>query len=148
MALFGRNKHIGQAPWFFQPKPTPRRIPNGYRFTLKGSPRHYDDVLRIIESDPGANVYFGEALTYERGAAVALWRVEASSFAWLPKLYDWWAEMERIEPVEFDFHLYFPADLKYAVMDLREHTPDEVVALIQRDAPRSDLEAARAARRV
>ena len=50
---------------------------DGWRFSLKGSPRFYDDVLRIIESDPGAEVYFGEALTYERGAAVALWRVRA-----------------------------------------------------------------------
>ena len=40
----------------------------------------------MIEADPGANVYFGEALTYERGAGVALWRVEAKSFDWLPRL--------------------------------------------------------------
>ena len=55
-------------------------VTDGWRFSLKGSPRFYDDVLHIIESDSGAEVYFGEALTYERGAAVALWRVRASSF--------------------------------------------------------------------
>ena len=68
-------------------------------------------------------------------------------FDWLPKLYDWWAEMERVEPVRFTFHLYFPDDLKYPAMDLRDHTPDEVVALIQQRAPRSDLDAVAAARR-
>ena len=71
---------------------------DGWRFSIKGSPRFYDDVLRIIESDSGAEVYFGEALTYERGAAVALWRIRAVSFGWLPVLYDWWADQERIEP--------------------------------------------------
>jgi hypothetical protein len=42
-------------------------VTDGWRFSLKGSPRFYDDVLRIIESDSGAEVYFGEALTYEGG---------------------------------------------------------------------------------
>ena len=78
---------------------------------------------RIIESDSGAEVYFGEALTYERGAAVALWRVRAQSFAWLPALYDWWADQERIEPVRFTFYLYIPPELKYPALDLREHSP-------------------------
>ncbi|MDF2757788.1 MAG: hypothetical protein K0S99_420, partial [Thermomicrobiales bacterium] len=59
-------------------------VTDGWRFSIKGSPRFYDDVLRIIESDSGAEVYFGEALTYERGAAVALWRIRAVSFGWLP----------------------------------------------------------------
>ncbi|HEV2108409.1 MAG TPA: hypothetical protein VGR16_09120 [Thermomicrobiales bacterium] len=106
----------------------------GWRFTLKGSPRHYDDVLRIIESG-GGRVYFGEALTYERGAGVALWRVQASAFEWLPALYDWWAEAERVEPVISDFHLYLPHDLKYPALHLRDHTPQEVEAFIKEHAP-------------
>jgi hypothetical protein len=109
----------------------------GYRFTLKGSPRHYDDVKQIIEADDRARVYFGEALAYERGAGVALWRVEASTFGWLPKLYKWWAEMERIEPMNFTFNLYIPPDLKYAALDLRDHTPAEVEAFITANAPRT-----------
>ena len=112
-------------------------VTDGWRFSLKGSPRFYDDVLRIIESDSGAEVYFGEALTYERGAAVALWRVRARSFAWLPVLYDWWADQERIEPVRFTFYLYIPPDLKYPAMDLREHAPEDVETFIKQSAPRN-----------
>lgn len=147
MPRLGQSKDMGQPAWYFKPKAAPKTVQNGWRFSLKGSPRHYDDVRRIIDSDPGARVYFGEALTYERGAGVALWRVEATSFDWLKALYDWWAEMERIEPVEFTFHLYLPRDLKYAALDLREHTPDEVAEFIKQNAPRSAEEAIAAARR-
>ena len=108
----------------------------GWRFTLKGSPRHYDDVLRIIEANGTATVYFGEALTYERGAGVALWRVRARDFDWLPALYEWWAEQERIEPVQFTFHLYIPPELKYPAIDLRDHPPEAVAAYIREHAPR------------
>ncbi len=110
-------------------------VTSGWRFTLKGSPRHYDDVLRIIESDGGASVYFGEALTYERGAAVALWRVRANSFGWLPVLYEWWADEERIEPIRFTIYLYIPPKLKYPALDLRDHTAAEVEAFIKQSAP-------------
>ncbi|MEJ7763384.1 MAG: hypothetical protein WKF80_11390 [Thermomicrobiales bacterium] len=108
--------------------------PGGWRFTLKGSPRHYDDVLQIIEAG-GGTVYFGEALTYERGAGVALWRVQARSFEWLPRLYEWWAEAERIEPIISDFHLYLPSNLKYAALTLRQTPPSEVEAFIRANAP-------------
>ena len=110
-------------------------VTGGWRFSLKGSPRHFDDVRRIIESGSGAEVYFGEALAYERGAAIALWRVRARSFDWLPVLYDWWADTERIEPVRFTFFLYIPPELKYPALDLREHTPAEVEEFIKRNAP-------------
>lgn len=108
---------------------------SGFRFTLKGSPRHFDDVKQIIERDGTATVYFGEALAYERGAGIALWRVKAREFGWLPRLYDWWVEMERIEPIQFTIHLYLPGNLKYPALDLREHTPAEVSAFIQERAP-------------
>ena len=52
----------------------------GYQFSLKGSPRHYDDVKKIIQANNTAIVYFGEALAYERGAGIALWRIRAKSF--------------------------------------------------------------------
>lgn len=107
-----------------------------WRFSLKGSPRHYDDVLQIIEGGGTAEVYFGEALAYERGAAIALWRVRAREFDWLPRLYDWWAEQERIEPIQFTFHLYIPPDLKYPALDLRNHLPTDVAAYIRAHAPR------------
>jgi hypothetical protein len=113
----------------------PRARISGYRFTLKGSPRHYDDVKGIIEATDGAEVYFGEALAYERGAGVALWRVRANTFDWLPKLYEWWVEMERVEPIEFTFHLYLPSEPKYPVLDLRAHSAKDVQAFIEKNAP-------------
>lgn len=125
-----------------------KAIADGWRFTLKGSPRHFDDVRLLIESDPGATVYFGEALAYERGAAVALWRISARSFGWLPQLYDWWAETERIEPIIFTFHLYLPSNQRYAALDLREQTPDEVEAFIKAHAPRSEAAAQELARQI
>ena len=114
-------------------KPPPP--PVGYRFSLKGSPRHYDDVRGIIEADGRSKVYFGEALAYERGAGVALWRIRATNFDWLPALYEWWANMERIEPIQFTIHLYFPDNPKYPALDLREHSANDVAAMIMREAP-------------
>jgi len=108
----------------------------GWRFSLKGSPRHYDDVVEVIERNGDATVYFGEALTYERGAGVALWRVKAEGFSWLPELYRWWAEQERLEPVEFTFHLYIPPNLGHAALDLREVDPAAVEQFIRQHAPR------------
>ena len=143
-----KKKHHGQPAWYFFKKPVPKTVPDGWRFSLKGSPRHYDDVTTIIEADPDARLYFSEALTYERGAGVALWRVEATSFAWLKRLYDWWAEMERVEPIRFTFHLYMPDQPKYAALDLRDVTPDQVAEYIKANAPRSEGEANRAARRI
>jgi hypothetical protein len=107
----------------------------GHQFTLKGSPRHYDDVKRIVEGNGTAVVYFGEALAYERGAAIALWRVRAKEFDWLPPLYEWWANMERIEPIQFTIHLYLPDQLAYPALDLRAHPPDDVAAFIKEHAP-------------
>jgi len=148
MPLFGKKKrNPGQPAWFDDERPMPKQIDGGWRFTLKGSPRHYDDVVAIIEADAGAKVYFGEALTYERGAGVALWRVEASSFDWVPLLYTWWAEMERVEPIRFTFNLYFSDSLNHAALDLRNHVPDEVVAVIKEHGARSEAESRQAARR-
>ena len=108
---------------------------DGYEFTLKGSPRHYDDVRAIIEAEGEADVWFGEALAYERGAGIALWRVRAKGFGWLERLYDWWAEAERVEPINNTFHLYLPDSPKYAALDLREHAPADVEAFIRENAP-------------
>lgn len=113
----------------------PRAYISGHQFTLKGSPRHYDDVKEIIERNGDAQVYFGEALAYERGAGIALWRVRAQKFDWLPELYDWWVEMERTEPIAFTIHLYLPDNLRYPALDLREHTPAEVAEFITANAP-------------
>jgi hypothetical protein len=134
-ALFGKNRRTRDSSLLAEVT-RGSQITNGWRFSLKGSPRHYDDVLRIIESGAGAEVYFGEALTYERGAAIALWRVRANSFDWLPALYAWWADAERIEPVRFTFYLYIPPELKYPALDLRQHSPAEVEEFIKRNAPR------------
>ncbi|HEU0165886.1 MAG TPA: hypothetical protein VFQ54_12645 [Thermomicrobiales bacterium] len=116
----------------------PKETFAGYRFALKGSPRHFDDVKAIVEQSGTAKVYFGEALAYERGAGVALWRIRARDFDWLQPLYDWWVEMERIEPIQFTFHLYLPDDPKYAVLDLRSTNPADVAAFIKERAPWED----------
>lgn len=134
-ALFGKQRNSSPGGSLLAQATRGNRVTRGWRFSLKGSPRHYDDVLRIIESDAEAEVYFGEALTYERGAAVALWRVQANTFNWLPVLYDWWADVERIEPIRFTFYLYIPPELKYPALDLREHSPTEVEAFIKQSAP-------------
>lgn len=112
----------------------PKAYISGHQFTIKGSPRFYTDVHRII-TEGSDSVYFGEPLTYERGAAVALWRIRANDFSWLPKLYDYWVEMERTEPIATTFHLYLPSDLKYPAIDMREHTPAEVEEFIRANAP-------------
>jgi hypothetical protein len=125
-------------------KPPPPLV--GYRFTLKGSPRHYDDVKAIIQAKGDAKVFFGEALAYERGAGVALWRVSARAFDWLPDLYAWWAEMERVEPIQFTFHLYFPENPDYPALDLREHSAADVAAYIAEHAPWEGRRPASAAR--
>ena len=138
-ALFGKLRNAGSdrgSGSLLEQVTQGSPVTDGWRFSLKGSPRFYDDVLRIIESDSGAEVYFGEALTYERGAAVALWRIRARTFGWLPALYDWWADQERIEPVRFTFYLYIPPELKYPALDLREHAPTAVEEFIKRMAPR------------
>ncbi len=107
----------------------------GHQFSLKGSPRHYDDVKTLIEASGKARVYFGEALTFERGAGVALWRVRAKEFDWLAPLYEWWANMERIEPIQFTFYLYLPEEPTRPALDLRVHPPDEVAAFLTERAP-------------
>ena len=43
--------------------------------------------------------------------------------------------MERIEPVQFTFHLYVPDSLKYPALDLREHTPEDVARFLIDHAP-------------
>ncbi|HWV23210.1 MAG TPA: hypothetical protein VNZ58_03395, partial [Thermomicrobiales bacterium] len=101
-------------------------------------PRYFDDVKQIIEEGGGAAVYFGEALMYERGAGVAEWRIVANKFGWLDTLYAWWAEMERIEPINTTFHLYMPDNLRYPVLDLRDHTAKEVAEYLVANAPRVD----------
>jgi hypothetical protein len=103
-------------------------------------------VKAIIEADGTAQVYFGEALAYERGAGIALWRVRAEAFGWITALYDWWVEMERVEPIQFSFYLYLPDDLKYPALDLRAHSPEQVVAFIEANAPWEDVSAPKVAR--
>jgi hypothetical protein len=110
-------------------------VTEGRCFALRGSPRHFDDVMGIIERDGSARVYFGEPLTYERGAATALWRVLAADFTWLTELYTWWGDQERIEPVRFTFHLYLPTDPKRLALDLRTSSPAKVETFVKTYAP-------------
>ena len=132
MALFAPGRIARLKKKMAVPKPV---FFEGYQFTLKGSPRHYDDVKQIVEASGEAIVYFGEALAYERGAGIALWRIRTKTFRWLDDIYAWWVEMERVEPIQFTFHLYLPSDLKYPVLDLRANSPADVQAFIEKNAP-------------
>lgn len=112
-----------------------------YLFTLRSTPRHHDPIFKIIDDSPGARVYFSEPLAYLRGQGVALFRVEATEIDFLEDLYRWWAETEREEAFSFDINLFF--NDRDWVASLREHSPDEIRALIENQAPRvreEDLE--------
>src|SRR3712207_8698599 len=132
-ALFGRGRNAGsdrKTGSLLEQVTEGSPVTDGWRFSLKGSPRFYDDVLRIIESDAGAQVYFGEALTYERGAAVALWRVRGTSLSLPPPLFYWGGGGEGLEPLPGTFFLYILPALQYPPPDLPPHTPPAVEALL------------------
>ncbi len=60
----------------FQPKEkvTEPRTPGAWVVTIRSVPLRYDELRRVVESTGEARVYFGEALAYLRGEAVALLR--------------------------------------------------------------------------
>lgn len=105
-------------------------------FTLRSVPHHYTGILAAIESTGDARVYFSEALSYIEGRGISLFRVEATGYDWLPKLYEWWAQTERTEAFPFDINLY--VHNKRWVTSLRGKKPDEIEALIREHAPTHD----------
>jgi hypothetical protein len=105
------------------------------RFTLRSVPRHHDPIRAIIDGHDGSRVYFSEPLAYLRGQGIALFRVEATDLNFLDDLYRWWAETERDEAFSFDINLFFN-DREW-VCSLREHTPEQVRAIIEDRSPRT-----------
>lgn len=118
-----------------EPKFTRPEHPGAYRFALRSTPRHHDEIREIIERG-GARVYFSEPLAYLRGQGIALFRVEATDLSFLDDLYEWWPKKEHEEAFAFDINLFFN-DREW-VASLREHTPEEIKRMIEEGAPRTD----------
>jgi hypothetical protein len=115
-------------------------MPGAYLFTLRSVPRHHDPIREVINASGSARVWFSEPLAYLRGQGVSIFRVEASDFKFLEPLYDWWRKKETEEAFAFDINL-FVNDREW-VASLREHTPEEIRALVESNAPRVPRDAA------
>ncbi len=118
-----------------EPKRTGPETVGAYLFTLRSTPRHYNEIAEQIEQGGGARVYFGEPLAYLRGQGISLFRVEATSLDFLDNLYQWWAAKEKSEAFAFDINLFF-GDKEW-VASLREHTPAAIRSMIQDGAPKT-----------
>ncbi len=112
-----------------QPKRDAPRMSRAHLFTLRSVPHHFDGVKAAIESTGDARVYFGEPLAYIRGQGVSLFRVEATGFSFLKRLYEWWAEAEREEAAGFDIRLF--ERNKEFVASLHGLTSEQAEALIR-----------------
>lgn len=117
-----------------EPNRNSPNMPGAYLFTLRSTPRHHDPIRDLINSSGSARVWFSEPLAYLRGQGVSIFRVEARDTKFLEPLYDWWRETESNEAFSFDINL-FVNDREF-VASLREHTPAEVAAMIESQAPR------------
>jgi|ThiBio_1000_plan_1041568.scaffolds.fasta_scaffold16135_2 hypothetical protein len=115
-----------------QPKRDTPEMASAWLFTLRSVPHHYDEIKAAIESTGDARVWFGEPLAYLEGRGVALFRVEATGFSFLPNLYDFWAAAERDEATGFDIRLY--TQNKQFAGSLRGLTPQQAEALIKEHA--------------
>lgn len=128
LKLFKRS--TTSAPYY--PNRTGPKKAGSYLFTLRSVPRHHDGILDVIEKS-GANVYFSEPLAYLRGKGVALFRIESQRLAFLDDLYSWWRETESKDAFTFDISLYF--NNNQFIASLRDHSPDEIRAMIEEGAP-------------
>ncbi|HAX24834.1 MAG TPA: hypothetical protein DEU95_10545 [Chloroflexi bacterium] len=128
MALFKRS--VTSAP--YEPRRVGPETPGALVFTLRSTPRHHDGIVAAIESTGSAKVYFSEPLAYLRGQGVALFRIEATGFDWLPNLYQFWRNTEAIEAFAFDIALY-ANNIDY-VTTLRGLAPDDARRAIERAA--------------
>ena len=125
------------------PKRVSPNTPGAYLFTLRSTPRHYDEIKEAIEADGGARVWFGEALAYLRGQGVSIFRVEATNVNFLEGLYEWWRQKEIDEAFSFDINLFF--NDRDWVASLREHTPAEIRRVIETQAPRTPADVVKTA---
>lgn len=115
-----------------QPKRDTPEMASAWLFTLRSVPHHYDEIKAAIESTGDARVWFGEPLAYLEGRGVAIFRVEANGFSFLPNLYAFWAKAERDEAAGFDIRLY--THNKQLVGSLRGLTPQYAEAFIKEHA--------------
>lgn len=128
MALFKRS--VTSAP--YEPLRVGPEKPGALHFTLRSTPQHHDGIKAAIGSTGSARVYFSEPLAYLRGQGIALFRIEATGFDWLPNLYTYWREAEAIEAFTFDIALYVN-NVDY-VTSLKGLTPDEARRIIEESA--------------
>ncbi len=119
----------------YKPRLDGPTTPGAYLFTLRSVPRHHDGIKAAIMSTGSANVFFSEPLAYLRGQGVAIFRVEAAGFDWLPNLYRFWKETEAREAFTFEIALYFN-NVDF-VASLRDHTPNSLRQIIEQGAPRT-----------
>lgn len=131
MALFKRS--VTSAP--YEPLRVGPEKPGAWLFTLRSTPRHHDPIKVAIESTGSARVYFSEPLAYLRGQGVAIFRVEATGFDWLPNLYQFWRETEAVEAFAFDIALYVN-NVDY-VTSLRDLTVDGARRAIEETAEKT-----------
>lgn len=117
------------------PKRVSPNTPGAYLFTLRSVPRHHDPIRDIIDASGSARVWFSEPLAYLRGQGVSIFRVEATGLDFLEPLYDWWRRKESEEAFSFDINLFF--NDRQWIASMREHTPDEILAIIESSAPRT-----------
>lgn len=115
-----------------QPQRDTPTMGDAWVFTLRSVPHHYDEIKAAIESTGDARVWFGEPLAYLEGRGVALFRVEATGFTFLPNLYAFWAEAERNEATGFDIALF--TENKQMVGSLRGLSQQQAEALIKEHA--------------
>jgi hypothetical protein len=115
-------------------------MPNAWLFTLRSVPHHYAGIKEAIESTGDARVWFGEPLAYLEGRGVAIFRVEATGFNFLPNLYEFWERAERDEATGFDIRLY--TQNKQLAGSLRGLTPEQAEAFIKEHARKNEAASA------
>lgn len=120
----------------FQPKEkvSEPRTPGARLLTVRSAPLRYDELRQLVESTGEARVYFGEALAYLQGEAVALLRIEATGFEWVRRLYDWWQVAQQRDAVPFDVRFYV-RDREF-VGSFREDQLEELLVRLAERAPR------------
>ncbi len=120
----------------FQPKEKgtePRRA-GAWVITVRSVPLRYDELRRVVESTGEARVYFGEALAYLKGEAVALLRIEATGLGWIDELYRWWQQAQKRDGIAFDVRFYV-RDRDY-VGSFQKDCVEELVERLREQAPR------------
>ncbi len=109
------------------------RTPGAWVVTIRSVPLRYDELRQVVESTGEARVYFGEALAYLKGEAVALLRIEATGFEWVRALADWWRWAQKRDGISFDVRFYVH-DREF-VGSFQRDSVEELVRQLEERAP-------------